>query len=48
MTSSNLSAVTPTVESILYPDCGDNVTITSHPNSHGIAGMDDFLYHSQC
>ena len=48
MTSTNLSAVIPPVESILCPDCGNNVTIAPHPNSHGIAGMDDCLYHGQC
>ena len=48
MTSTNLSAVVPPVESILCPDCGDNITIAPHPNSCGIAGMDDCLYHGQC
>ena len=48
MTSTNLSAVIPPVESILCPDCGDNVTIAPHSNSYGIAGMDDCLYHGQC
>ena len=48
MTSTNLSSVIPPVESILCPDCGNNVTIAPHPNSHGIAGMDDSLYHGQC
>ena len=49
MTSTNHNAVIPpAVECILCPDCGDNITITSHPNSHGIAGMDDCLYNGQC
>ena len=46
MTSNNLSAVIPPVESILCPDCGNNVTIAPHPNSHGIADLDVFLYHA--
>ena len=48
MTRNNLSAVIPPVESILCPDCDNHVTISPHPNSHGIAGMDDCLYHGQC
>ena len=44
----NLSDVIPTTESIPYPDCGNRVTISPHPNSHFIAGMDDCLYHGQC
>ena len=37
----NLSDIIPTVESIPCPDCGNRVTISPHPNSHFIAGMDD-------
>ena len=44
----NLSDVIPTMESIPCPDCGNRVTISPHPNSHYIAGMDDCLYHGQC
>ena len=44
----NLSDVIPTMESIPCPDCGNHVTISPHPNSHVIAGMDDCLYHGQC
>ena len=44
----NLSDVIPTMESIPCPDCGNRVTISPHPNSHVIAGMDDCLYHGQC
>ena len=44
----NLSDVIPTMESIPCPDCGNRVTISPHPNSHCIAGMDDCLYHGQC
>ena len=48
MTSNKLSDIIPPVESILCPHCGNNVTIAPHPNSHGIAGMGDCLYHAQC
>ena len=48
MTSNILSDDIPPVESILCPDCGNNVTISPHPKSHCIAGMDDCLYHGQC
>ena len=44
----NLSDVIPPMESIPCPDCGNRVTISPHPNSHFIAGMDDCLYHGQC
>ena len=44
----NLSDVIPTMESVPCPDCCNRVTISSHPNSHIIAGMDDCLYHGQC
>ena len=44
----NLSFVIPPMESIPCPDCGNHVTISPHPNSHFIAGMDDCLYHGQC
>ena len=44
----NLSDVIPTTESIPCPDCGNHVTISPHPKSHFIAGMDDCLYHGQC
>ena len=44
----NLSDIIPTMESIPCPDCGNHVTISPHPNSHYIAGMDDCLYHGQC
>ena len=44
----NLSEVIPTMESIPCPDCGNCVTISPHPNSLFIAGMDDCLYHGQC
>ena len=44
----NLSDVIPTMESIPCPDCGNHVTISPHPNSHFIGGMDDCLYHGQC
>ena len=47
-TITNLSDVIPTMESIPCPDCGNRVTISPHPNSHFIAGMDDCLYHGQC
>ena len=47
MTSNNLSAVIPPVESIPCPDCVNHVTILPHRNSHSIAGMDDCLYHGQ-
>ena len=43
-----LSDVIPTMESIPCPDCGNHVTISPHPNSHIIAGMNDCLYHGQC
>ena len=46
--TANLSDVIPTMESIPCPDCGNCVTISPHPNSHFIAGMDDCLYHGQC
>ena len=39
----NLSDIIPTMESIPCPDCGNRVTISPHPNSHFIAGMDDCL-----
>ena len=45
---SNLSDVIPTMESIPCHDCGNHVTMSPHPNSHLIAGMDDCLYHAQC
>ena len=48
MSSTNLSAVIPPEEFFLCPDCGATVTIAPHPNLHGIAGMDDCLYHGQC
>ena len=48
MTSTNPSTVIPPVQSILCPDCDDNITIGPHPNSHGIASMDDCHYHEQC
>ena len=35
------------MESIPCPDCGNCVTISPHPNSHFIAGMDDCLYRAQ-
>ena len=44
----NLSDVIPPMESIPCPDCGNHVTISPHPNSHFIDGMDDCLYHGQC
>ena len=44
----NLSDVIPTMEYIPCPDCGNRITISPHPNSHFIAGMDDCLYHGQC
>ena len=44
----NLSDVIPSMESIPCPDCGNHVTISAHPNSHYISGMDDCLYHGQC
>ena len=44
----NLSDIIPTTESIPCPGCGNHVTISPHPNSHFIAGMDDCLYHGQC
>ena len=44
----NLSDVIPTMESIPCPVCTNHVTISPHPNSHVIAGMDDCLYHGQC
>ena len=44
----NLSDVIPTTESVPCPDCVNRVTISPHPNSHFIAGMDDCLYHGQC
>ena len=44
----NLSDLIPTMESIPCPDCGNRLTISPHPNSHVIAGMDDCLYHGQC
>ena len=44
----NLGDIIPTMESIPCPDCGNRVTISPHPNSHYIAGMDDCLYHGQC
>ena len=44
----NLSDVIPPMESIPCPDCGNCVTISPHPNSLFIAGMDDCLYHGQC
>ena len=47
-TITNLSDIIPTTESIPCPDCGNRVTISPHPNSHFIAGMDDCLYHGQC
>ena len=34
--------------SIPCPDCANRVTISPHPNSHFIDGMDDCLYHGQC
>ena len=43
----NLSDVIPTMESIPCPDCGNRVTISPHPNSHFIAGMDDCLWPMQ-
>ena len=46
--STNHSDVIPTMESIQCPDCGNRVTISPHPNSHIIAGMDNCLYHVQC
>ena len=48
MTCNNIISVIPPVESIPCPDCGNHVTISPHPNSHGIAIMDDCLYHGQC
>ena len=48
MNITNLSDVIPTMESIPCPECGNHVTISSHPDSHVIAGMDDCLYHGQC
>ena len=44
----NLSDVIHTMESIPCPDCGNRTTISPHPNSYHIAGMDDCLYHGQC
>ena len=44
----NLSDVIPTTESIPCPDCGNRITISPHPYSHFIPGMDDCLYHGQC
>ena len=44
----SLSDVFPSMESIPCPDCGNHVTISPHPNSHFIPGMDDCLYHGQC
>ena len=46
--NNNLRDVIPPMECIPCPDCGDRVTISPHPNSHCIAGMDDCLYHGQC
>ena len=46
--NNNLRDVIPPMECIPCPDCGDCVTISPHPNSHCIAGMDDCLYHGQC
>ena len=46
--NNNLHDVIPPMECIPCPDCGDRVTISPHPNSHCIAGMDDCLYHGQC
>ena len=46
--NNNLLDVIPPMECIPCPDCGDRVTISPHPNSHCIAGMDDCLYHGQC
>ena len=43
----NLNNVIPPIESIPCPDCGSHVTISPHPNSHYIAGMDDCLYLGQ-
>ena len=44
----SLSDIIPTTESIPCPDCGNHVTISPHPNSHFIPGMEDCLYHGQC
>ena len=44
----NLSDIITLMESIPCPDCGKRVTITPHPNSHFIAGIDDCLYHDSC
>ena len=46
--NNNLRDVIPPMECIPCPDCGDRVTMSPHPNSHCIAGMDDCLYHGQC
>ena len=44
----NLSDVIPTMESIPCPDCGNRATISPHPNSQVVPGMDDCFYHGQC
>ena len=43
-----LSDVITTMESDPCPDWGNHVTISRHPKSHIIAGMDDCLHHGQC
>ena len=48
MTNNNLSAVIPPVQSILCPDCSNHVTISPQLNSHGIAGINECLFHCQC